>query len=130
MKDDRDGARFRKRFFRERKLKGGQIPEGQRTPARSGWDWRSLFRIHALLACVFTSLACSTGFYHFAKSLAFPPGSVTKTLPSAKVAPRDPPKSFIAGVGIADITPSPGFPTGGHGPAGNLARGHWLRLHA
>src|SRR5262245_6669194 len=36
----------------------------------------------------------------------------------------------LAGVGRADLTPPPGFPTGGDGPAGNLARGYWTRLHA
>jgi neutral ceramidase len=34
----------------------------------------------------------------------------------------------LAGVGTADITPPPGFPTGGHGPAGAMSRGHWTRL--
>ncbi len=38
--------------------------------------------------------------------------------------------SFRAGVGAADITPPPGFPTGGHGPAGDVARGYWIRLKA
>lgn len=37
---------------------------------------------------------------------------------------------FLAGTGRADITPPPGFPTGGHGPAGNLVRGQWTRLYA
>lgn len=38
--------------------------------------------------------------------------------------------SFRAGVGKVDITPPAGFPTGGHGPAGSIARGTWTRLHA
>jgi hypothetical protein len=38
--------------------------------------------------------------------------------------------SFRAGVGKADITPPAGFPTGGHGPAGGMARGTWTRLYA
>jgi neutral ceramidase len=38
--------------------------------------------------------------------------------------------SFRAGVGKTDITPPPGFPTGGHGLAGAMARGSWTRLHA
>jgi len=42
-----------------------------------------------------------------------------------------PPEGFlIAGAGKSDITPPPGFPTGGHGPAGSLSRGSWGRLHA
>lgn len=36
----------------------------------------------------------------------------------------------IAGVGIAEVTPSAGFPTGGHGPAGAISRGYWTRLFA
>lgn len=38
--------------------------------------------------------------------------------------------SFRAGVGKVDITPPAGFPTGGHGPAGSMARGAWTRLYA
>ena len=37
---------------------------------------------------------------------------------------------FVAGAAAEDITPPPGFPTGGHGPAGDVARGHWMRLRA
>src|SRR5262249_23505120 len=35
--------------------------------------------------------------------------------------------SFCVGAGKAEITAPPGFPTGGHGPAGNVARGSWNR---
>ena len=38
--------------------------------------------------------------------------------------------SFRAGVGKVDITPPAGFPTGGHGPSGAMARGAWTRLYA
>jgi neutral ceramidase len=37
---------------------------------------------------------------------------------------------FVAGAGKADITPRPGIPMGGHGPAGRVARGYWTRIHA
>lgn len=37
---------------------------------------------------------------------------------------------FLVGVGRADITPPPGYPTGGHGPAGGVSRGYWTRLYA
>jgi neutral ceramidase len=37
---------------------------------------------------------------------------------------------FSAGAAVEDLTPPPGFPTGGHGPAGDVARGHWTRLRA
>ena len=35
-----------------------------------------------------------------------------------------------AGAAIVDITPPPGLATGGHGPAGAIARGHLTRLYA
>ncbi len=40
------------------------------------------------------------------------------------------PDHLVAGVSRIDITPPPGFATGGHGPAGGLARGYWTRLYA
>jgi neutral ceramidase len=39
------------------------------------------------------------------------------------------PGHFTAGAGIREITPPPGFPMGGHGPAGRVARGYWTRLY-
>jgi neutral ceramidase len=36
--------------------------------------------------------------------------------------------NFQAGAAKREITPPPGYPTGGHGPAGDLARGYWSRL--
>jgi neutral ceramidase len=44
--------------------------------------------------------------------------------------PARPRPAFAAGAGVADITPPPGYPTGGHGPAGDVARGAWLPLRA
>jgi neutral ceramidase len=41
-----------------------------------------------------------------------------------------PPGRFTAGAGTREITPPPGFPMGGHGLAGRVARGYWTRLHA
>jgi neutral ceramidase len=52
------------------------------------------------------------------------PGFQTEPFPKPKGA------DFFAGVGRADITPPPGYPTGGHGPAGGVARGYWTRLWA
>ncbi len=37
---------------------------------------------------------------------------------------------YIVGAAKVEITPPPGFPTGGHGPAGAIARGSWSRLWA
>jgi neutral ceramidase len=37
---------------------------------------------------------------------------------------------FTAGAGKTEITPPPGFPMGGHGPGGRVARGYWTRLYA
>jgi len=48
------------------------------------------------------------------------------TLPARPVTPAH----LLAGAGRADITPLPGYPTGGDGPAGNLSRGYWTRLYA
>jgi neutral ceramidase len=52
---------------------------------------------------------------------------------SGKLVPPAPPKAtgvFRAGAAKADITPFPGFPTGGHGSGGKIARGWWTRLRA
>lgn len=47
------------------------------------------------------------------------------------ISPRPQPKQrFSVGVGSSDITPPPGFPTGGDGPAADVARGNWLRLRS
>src|ERR1700694_2980042 len=43
---------------------------------------------------------------------------------------QDTPSTFFAGAAKEEITPPPGFPTGGHGPAGDMARGYWNRLYA
>ena len=37
---------------------------------------------------------------------------------------------FTAGAGKTEITPPPGFPMGGHGPGGRVARGYWTHLYA
>src|SRR5438552_3801960 len=37
---------------------------------------------------------------------------------------------FKAGASREEITPPPGFPTGGHGPGGEVARGYWMPLRA
>jgi neutral ceramidase len=37
-------------------------------------------------------------------------------------------QEFQFGAAERDITPPPGYPTGGHGPAGELARGYWNPL--
>src|SRR5437870_6465673 len=37
---------------------------------------------------------------------------------------------FVAGAGKTELTPPPGIPLGGHGPAGRVARGYWTRLYA
>jgi neutral ceramidase len=41
-----------------------------------------------------------------------------------------PPGEFVFGAYRVDLTPPPGYPTGGYGPAGSLARGRWSRLYA
>jgi neutral ceramidase len=51
-------------------------------------------------------------------------------VPAFDVPRPAPQRHFAAGAAAEDITPPPGFPTGGHGPAGDVARGHWTRLRA
>jgi neutral ceramidase len=57
-------------------------------------------------------------------------GCQTISIRGYKVLPATVPAHFRAGVGKTDLTPPPGFPTGGHGPAGAIARGYWSRLYA
>jgi neutral ceramidase len=52
---------------------------------------------------------------------------VVKAYPIASATARP---RFVAGAASRDITPPPGYPTGGHGPAGAVARGYWMRLEA
>jgi len=40
------------------------------------------------------------------------------------------PCQLLAGAAKEDITPPPGFPMGGSGPAGRFGRGYWTRLYA
>lgn len=56
--------------------------------------------------------------------------SITIRVPAYSVSPAAAPTSFIAGHARVDITPAPGYPTGGHSIAGKVARGYWTRLHA
>ncbi len=62
---------------------------------------------------------------------AFQPRGRTITVPSYAVSrTRTSAAHTIAGAARIDITPPPGYPTGGHGPAGAMARGYWTRLYA
>lgn len=56
--------------------------------------------------------------------------SITVRVPAYRVSPASPPSHFIAGHARVDITPAPGYPTGGHSIAGRVARGYWTRLYA
>jgi neutral ceramidase len=52
-------------------------------------------------------------------------------VPAYHLHPASPaPGHFTAGAGTREITPPPGFPMGGHGLVGRVARGYWTRLHA
>lgn len=50
--------------------------------------------------------------------------------PEPKRNPILPADVFLAGAAKQDITPMPGYPMGGHGPAGTTSRGYWTRLYA
>src|ERR1035437_2151704 len=49
-------------------------------------------------------------------------------VPDTAAAPQQP--AILGGAERIEITPPPGFPTGGHGPAGDIARGDWMPLYA
>ena len=52
------------------------------------------------------------------------------TIPAYSVRQGTPPNKTIAGAARVDITPPPGYPTGGDSLAGGVARGYWTRLNA
>jgi neutral ceramidase len=56
--------------------------------------------------------------------------SYTIRVPGYSLRPPVQAQRFVAGVGKAELTPPPGIPLGGHGPAGRVARGYWTRLYA
>jgi neutral ceramidase len=56
--------------------------------------------------------------------------SYTIRVPGYSLHQPAPATRFVAGVGKAELTPPPGIPLGGHGPAGRIARGYWTRLYA
>jgi neutral ceramidase len=72
----------------------------------------------------FVAMAALTGCVLFTKGAPLDVPSYELPAPAPFV------DSFRAGVGKVDITPPAGFPTGGHGPAGSMARGAWTRLYA
>ena len=88
-----------------RRLHAGTDPE--RALARPDSAWIGL-----ALACVL-SVGCQ---------------SVSGLTPISRNA--EPNGVFLAGASRVDITPMPGFATGGHSTAGAVARGYWTRLFA
>jgi len=59
-----------------------------------------------------------------------PPGNAL-VVPAYRLPPNGwKPARLMAGSAKADITPSAGFPTGGHGPEGAMSRGYWTKLYA
>ena len=54
--------------------------------------------------------------------------TISGNLPVVESAP--PSGTFRAGAARTDLTPPPGFAMGGHSIAGQVSRGHWLRLYA
>ena len=51
------------------------------------------------------------------------------TIPSYSVLPSQPPGRLMAGAQRIDITPPPGYPTGGDSLAASVGRGYWTRLY-
>jgi neutral ceramidase len=93
-------------------------------------------RLIAALTLTFVSPGC--GLIRSTSKLARMYGEVARggergdplAVPGFDVAAPAARPRFSAGAATEDITPPPGFPTGGHGPAGDVARGHWMRLRA
>jgi neutral ceramidase len=95
-------------------------------PSRSLTGPRTVFAgcVLALLSAGCTILRISS---EIEKSMG--PGPPVE-IDAYEVPPAHPQPRFSAGAAEVDLTPSPGFPTGGHGPAGALAKGYWIRLRA
>ena len=81
------------------------------TRAHSSVGWLVLFTGLAALAMLGCSVIWVPGY---------------KVLPLQANEPHGP--RWIAGAKKIEITPPPGYPTGGHGPAGTTSRGYWTRL--
>jgi len=66
----------------------------------------------------------------FASLLIGLTGCATLHIPAYDVVKPPASGAYIAGAAIADITPPPGYPLGGHSIGGRMAVGYWQRLHA
>jgi neutral ceramidase len=78
------------------------------------------------LVIVGQTLACAPAFSRIVSD----PGKPI-VIPAYSVPPRTwRPNQPLSGASRVDITPPPGYPTGGHGPAGAMSRGYWTRLYA
>ena len=91
-----------------------------------------MVRRAALIACFALSTALADCAYLPTVRRLLNQGESGPKLPvqAYTVAAPQPSARFAAGAHREDITPPPGFPTGGHGPGGSLARGYWTRLYA
>lgn len=81
------------------------------------------------LIVVLTTVGCvgASGCGSLLSCLCRPEGPIL-TVPAYSVAAAK--RGPAAGAWRTDITPPPGYPTGGDGPAGSVARGYWTRLYA
>jgi neutral ceramidase len=83
-----------------------------------------MLRASIMALCLQSFVACSHALKVFSPSRGDPIVIASYRLPTTQTPNPHP----IAGVAKVDMTPPAGFPTGGHGPAGALARGYWARL--
>jgi neutral ceramidase len=83
-------------------------------------------QVVAVITGLMSAAGCSAFLTH-----QFAPRGEKITVPAYRVATAGwRPGHNIAGVARVDITPPAGYPTGGHGPPGSMARGYWTRLYA
>jgi neutral ceramidase len=81
-----------------------------------------------MIAVGVCSSACT--IVRIAIKLSVPPPIATVRVPAYDILKPTTTAIVRVGVGKAELTPVPGFPTGGHGPAGSLSYGYWTRLYA
>ena len=101
------------------KIQKRQIPALERTPVQFGsFDMkRMLFPILILTCSIFLDSCSSLRHYTLTYRLSPPSTHLSSG-------------HFLAGAGIKDITPPPGYPKGGFSLAGAISRGVWLHLYS
>jgi len=101
------------------------------TDRRASSVWAAIGRwLPAIALGVLIGVASSCTLVKIMVKVSFPKSKQRIEVDSYTVAAPSTVGRFRAGAGVSDLTPVPGFPTGGYGPAGTVAFGYWTRLHA